>query len=46
MAIRCNTAAEAAEVAATLRRIHAGEDWVVTINRPLFPGDFYLVVVG
>lgn len=46
MTITANTAAEAREIAAGLRRDYAGTDWVVTIYAPLFAGDAYRVVVG
>lgn len=40
------THAEAREIAADLRRIHAGSDWVVTITAPLFDGDLYRITVA
>jgi len=38
--------AEAKEIAARLRAALAGCDWVVRIERPLFKGDLYRIVVG
>lgn len=46
MTTTAKTAAEAREIAGRLRVTFAGTDWVVTIERPLFEGDTYRVVVG
>ncbi len=40
------TRIEARALAAELRRIHAGTDYRVSIEAPLFAGDAYRVVVG
>lgn len=40
------TYAEAKEIADRLRAVFKGCDWVVRIEKPLFPGDLYRVVVG
>ena len=46
MSIRAYSRKEANEIAARLRKIHADTDWEVTIQAPLFDGDFWLVTVG
>ena len=46
MTIVTETEAAARELAAELRAIHAGTDWTVRIERPLFEGDDFRVVVG
>ena len=46
MTFTASTEAEAYRKAAELRRIHKGTDWIVTVIRPLFAGDRYLVVIG
>lgn len=40
------TAIEARQQATRLRRIHAGTDWRVRIQKPLFDGDSWRVVVS
>ena len=44
--ITCNTYSEALAQAAILRALYAGADWTVSIERPLFKGDAYRVVVA
>lgn len=46
MTFTCSTSAKAAAIAAELRAIHAGTNWTVRIERPLFDGDLFRVVVG
>lgn len=46
MNIIAKTEVEAKAIAAELRSYYKGTDWVVRIERPLFPGDDYRVVVG
>lgn len=46
MTFTARTFAEARALAAELRVLHAGTDWTVRIERPLFDGDAYRVVVG
>lgn len=40
------THAQAQALAAQLRALYKGLDWVITVYRPLFPGDLYRVTVG
>jgi hypothetical protein len=46
MAFRAPTQTQAESIAAEMRASLIGTDWVVTIHRPLFEGDFWLVVGG
>jgi hypothetical protein len=46
MSRRCYSREEAELIAAEFRDLHIGTDWVVTIHRPLFEGDFWLVVIN
>ena len=46
MSQRVATYAEAKALAAELREIFAGCDYVVRIIRPYFDGDFYTVTMG
>lgn len=45
MSFETETRREAEALAAELRRIYAGADWVVEIIAPLFRGDTYRVNV-
>lgn len=40
------TANEAFEAAHELRSIHRGTEWTVSIEKPLFVGDVWRVIVG
>jgi hypothetical protein len=46
MTFIASTELEARALAAELRAIHAGTDWRVRIERPLFDGDHFRIVVG
>ena len=46
MNIAVKIEAEAKTLAAELRGYYKGTDWVVRIERPLFAGDDYRVIVG
>lgn len=46
MNIKCNTEAEARELAAQLRKEYRGTDWQVSIATPYFPGDHWYVRVS
>ena len=46
MNITVKTEAEAKAIAAELRGYYKGTDWAVRIERPLFAGDDYRVIVG
>ena len=46
MTFTAATYSAARELAIELRAIHTGTDWTVRIERPLFDGDDFRIVVG